>query len=338
MNELRQRHGCVTFWLWLVLLTNLGSSLFYLVAMFDMNSSNISLGYGLLAIVGLVAVLGAILLMRWNKLGFYVLLVSSLVALFVNIGLLGLPSVTVLSSLVGVFIWWAILQIRKNGISAWKLMDSGWDYKHCRHLYQFFGGMIAFLLILMIIAVSNNRTNEYYDDIIDDTEYIEGDSVVDEIAPIKDEVVWKVYEDETKSVSIEAPDDFRRVKFNDDQLMALCCTDYDPAVCIVQETVSSLNAVGVRTTEEYTQLILKMLQNSGGSNYKKISQTLRHGDSSPYITEYELTMGGYHFYYKMVAKKTQKYFYYCQVYCLNTHKDKLVDQIEHIVESFKVFK
>lgn len=328
MNELKQRHGCVTFWLWLVIITNLGLALYYSVIMFDAYTSDMALGLGLLGVIGIVNLLAAILLMRWNKLGFYMMLVGSLVGYIVNIGLVGLPSTAILSTLFAVLIWWAILQIRKNGVSAWKLMNGGWDYKHCRHLYQVFIGIIIFMIILTLIASSDNH--ETIGD-GDDTE-IE----VEPVIPISDGIDWKTFKDKTNSVCIEAPNDFREVKFNDDHLFSLFCSDFDPAIYIVQEPVSVLETVGVKSTKEYAQLISKVAQNSGGTNYKKISQE-PYGYNS-YIMEYELTMDGTEFYYKFIASKTEAYFYYCQVYCIKSYKDKLSDQIEHIIKSFKVLK
>ena len=335
MNELKQRHGCVTFWLWLVIITNLGLALYYSVVMFDAYISDMALGFGLLGILGIVNLLAAILLMRWNKLGFYMMLVGSLVGYIVNIGLVGLPSTAILCTLFAVLIWWAILQIRKNGVSAWKLMNGGWDYKHCRHLYQVFIGIIIFMFILTVIASLDNQ-----DDIIigdkDNTEIEIEQGEEKEITPIGDGIDWKTFKDKTNSVSIEAPSDFREVKFSDDQLYSLYCSDFDPAICIVQEPVSGLEAVGVKSTQEYAQLILKVAQNSGGTNYKKISQEPYGYDS--YIMEYELTLDGTEFYYRFIASKTEAYFYYCQVYCIKSYKDKLSEQIDHIIKSFKVLK
>ena len=339
MDELKQRHGCVTFWLWLVILANLGMALYYSVLMFDAYTSEMSLGFGFLGILGIVNLLSAILLMRWNKLGFYMMLVSSLIGLLVNVGLLGLPSATVLSSLFAVLIWWAILHIRKNGISAWKLMNGGWDYKHCRHLYQVFIGIIVLMFVLTIIATLGNHDGNPYEKIIDDYDNteIEIEPVEEEeVIPISDGIDWTVFEDKTNSVSIEAPSDFRRLNLNDDQLMALGCSDFDPYIAIVQESVSSLNDLGVTTTKEYSQLMFKMVQNSGSTDFKKLNQE-PYGDNS-YLVEYEMTVDGTKFYYKVIIIKTKRYFYYCQALCIDAYKYKLKKQIDHIIESFKVLK
>lgn len=43
----------------------------------------------------------------------------------------------------------------KNGVSAWSQLQSGWDGKHCRHLYQLFAAISAVLFILTMIAFGN---------------------------------------------------------------------------------------------------------------------------------------------------------------------------------------
>ena len=65
-----------------------------------------------------------------------------------------------LYSLVSILVWWGVLQIRKNGASAWGLMNKGWDYKHCRHLYQVFAGVIILLFVLSLVAfgVANRKS------------------------------------------------------------------------------------------------------------------------------------------------------------------------------------
>lgn len=176
MSELKQRHGCVTFWLWLVIIVNGGISVFYAITMFDAYMSLMSLGFGLLSILGVVNVLGSILLMRWNKLGFYLFLVNTVLAIILNIAILKMEYNVIISSMFAVIVWWGILHIKQNGISAWEHMFSGWDYKHNRHLFQFFGGIIGVLFVLTVIACNVGIDKDY-----DEEKNYQGDSVfVDE--------------------------------------------------------------------------------------------------------------------------------------------------------------
>lgn len=155
-KELKQRNGCISVWLWVALLVNIGMIIFYVVSMFDSLPSEYILGCGLCSILGLVNVLGVILLFRWNKSGFYLLVVSSVMAIIVNISLLRLPIGTMLGSLLAVVVWWAILQIKRDGVSAWSQLQSGWDGRHNRHLYQLFGfgGLILFVMTLIIFGLT----------------------------------------------------------------------------------------------------------------------------------------------------------------------------------------
>lgn len=166
-NDLKRRNGCVSAWLYIVILANIVMVVGYAILMFNVNSSDEALGYGVCSILGLVNVLGAILLMRWNKIGFYMFLISNIISIIVNITLLDLAAATAVASIAAIAIWWAILQIRSNGVSAWSQLETGWDYKHCRHLYQFFSIIGIVLFILTLIAVNKNH-NEPSEDIFDD--------------------------------------------------------------------------------------------------------------------------------------------------------------------------
>lgn len=123
-NDLKQRHGCVTFWLWLVLLVNAGGVLQLIVSM----CSSAGMDYPVVAVVlmvllGTCNVVASLLLMRWRKLGFYLFVASSVAALAVNVLLLNVHPVQSVTSLAGIAIWWAVLQIRHNGRSAWSQME-----------------------------------------------------------------------------------------------------------------------------------------------------------------------------------------------------------------------
>ena len=156
MKESKERHGCVNAWLWIVIISNLGLGFYYATMMFSAYTNTLSLGIGLLSILATLNVLGAILLMRWNKYGFYLFVISSVLAALVNIGVLNLGAIVLLSGLFAILIWWGILHIKKDGVSAWSLLENGWDYKHCRHLYQLFGFIIGILMVLTIVAYIGN--------------------------------------------------------------------------------------------------------------------------------------------------------------------------------------
>lgn len=123
-NDLKQRHGCVTFWLWLVLLVNAGSVLMQVVNLFDPLESVYPVWtVVLLVLLASCNVVASLLLMRWRKLGFYLFVASALAELVVGLLLLDLHPVESVSSLASIAIWWAVLQIRSDGRSAWSQME-----------------------------------------------------------------------------------------------------------------------------------------------------------------------------------------------------------------------
>lgn len=72
-KEIRERNGCISFWLWIAIIANIALSIFYAVSMFNVGTGEMALGFGLCSIFGVVNVLSAILLLRWNKVGFYII-------------------------------------------------------------------------------------------------------------------------------------------------------------------------------------------------------------------------------------------------------------------------
>ena len=123
-NDLKQRHGCVTFWLWLVLLVNLGSVLMQVVNLFDPEEPVYPVWtVVLLVLLASCNVVASLLLMRWRKLGFYLFVASALAELVVGLLLPDYHPVQSVASLFNIAIWWAVLQIRSDGRSAWSQME-----------------------------------------------------------------------------------------------------------------------------------------------------------------------------------------------------------------------
>lgn len=333
MKESKKRHGCVSVWLWIVIISNLGLGIYYATLMFSAYTNTMSLGFGLLSILATLNVLGAILLMRWNKCGFYLFVVSSVLAALVNIGVLSLEPVVLLSGLFAILIWGGILQIKKDGVSAWSLLEDGWDYKHCRHLYQLFVFIIGILLVLTIVAYTGNHEGNPYEGILpsDDSELI-----VDSVA-VDDDIVWQTFTDDNKACSIEAPNDFRKAELNSDQILGLMCTDYDPAVFVIAEPASSLKATGINSAKDYANVIVKLnSKNHDITGFNKISEETYGEDS--YLIVYTLSVNDMQFRYSLLACRTEKKFYYCQVFCLEEYAETLQPTISHMLSSFKVLK
>ena len=119
-----QRHGCVTAWLVFILIANSIVSLMYLsTANKLMQTLKVSgTAMFILVLVGMLNVVCAIMLLKWKKIGFYGFAISSIAAFAVNIGI-GLSPVSAILGLVGFGILYAILQITKDGVSAWDYLQ-----------------------------------------------------------------------------------------------------------------------------------------------------------------------------------------------------------------------
>lgn len=118
----KERHGFVTFWLWLIAVGNLLMAIISFFPKF-MWGSSFPDAYVVYSIVdglfGLINVVGAAFLLSWKKLGFAILFVSGICG-----GLFGLITVGSMPvGLVGLVILWLVLQKKKNGVPYWACMD-----------------------------------------------------------------------------------------------------------------------------------------------------------------------------------------------------------------------
>jgi membrane-associated HD superfamily phosphohydrolase len=124
--EQKQRHGCVTAWLILIIVLNSLTALLYLLAG-DYIQQNLPTEIPtymmiLLAVLAILNVLFAILLFTWKKIGFWGFIITSIAAVVINLSL-NLGIAQSLIGLLGVVILWAVLQIKQNEVSAWKNLE-----------------------------------------------------------------------------------------------------------------------------------------------------------------------------------------------------------------------
>lgn len=120
--EAKQRHGCVTAWLILMIIANSFTAITYLFAS-DMITRALpgDASQGLiilLGIVGVANVMFSILLFQWNKWGFWGFCITSVIALFINLSM-GLGIGQSVMGLIGIGILYGVFQIKKNDVSAW---------------------------------------------------------------------------------------------------------------------------------------------------------------------------------------------------------------------------
>jgi len=124
-NYNKERHGCVTAWLVLIIIGNSLVALLYLLAnsrMLESTPDASPLMIYLLGFVALANVFFAAMLLQWKKIGFWGFTVTSICALVININI-NLGVVQSLIGIVGVGVLFAILQITKDGRSTWQNLE-----------------------------------------------------------------------------------------------------------------------------------------------------------------------------------------------------------------------
>jgi hypothetical protein len=115
MAEVKQRHGCLTTWLVLMIIANSLTALIYLL---DKNAIKPNLHAPAwsrlaLAVIGMANLVFSIALLRWKKWGFFGIVGTSILTLFVNLRNGVNPGFAVFG-LTGVVMLYTLLQIGKD--------------------------------------------------------------------------------------------------------------------------------------------------------------------------------------------------------------------------------
>lgn len=197
----KQRNVIITFILWLTILVNLAMTVGAIALMYDAKAIEETLGFGLCSMFTFANVLGAILLMRWNKNGISLIAISVILLSIVYGYVLNYWIVKTIPFIGAVAFLWLILQIRKGGKSAWSQLKSGWDSKHCRHIYQIFAVTELILFILTLIAFGGNKSKQPIPEptpVLEDTIVIAKQNPVENIS--RDSIPV------TDSIKVESPD------------------------------------------------------------------------------------------------------------------------------------
>jgi len=124
-NVTKQRHGCVTAWLIFVIIANSFSVTFSLFGseMIAKALPGVALTPLIISsgIIGIVNIIFSVLLFQWKKIAFWGFIITSIGASIINFSLgFGIQS---LFGLVGIAILYAVLQIKKDDVSAWENLD-----------------------------------------------------------------------------------------------------------------------------------------------------------------------------------------------------------------------
>ena len=139
----QQRHGFVTFWLWLMIIANVCATFAYFSEATSSRGDNNTILMYTSAVCSVICVLGATLLLKWKKWGFWLIVVNAAAHVFATIYLCNemahsyiyyssnyryheYPTVPqemlIFSTAFSLLILFAILHIKKDGKSCWSLL------------------------------------------------------------------------------------------------------------------------------------------------------------------------------------------------------------------------
>lgn len=125
-SSTNQRHGCLTAWLVLMIIANSATTILYFFTSVMVAENPLEAISSILLItlsaLGAINVICSILLFQWKKIGFWSLVVTSIIALIINLSI----DTSVTQSLLGfmgLVILYGLLQIKKNGVSAWENLE-----------------------------------------------------------------------------------------------------------------------------------------------------------------------------------------------------------------------
>lgn len=123
--EKKQRHGCVTAVLLLMVLgslitiyTNLLAHDIKIIATNLPSKMSTSMLY-ILAALSAIDIFFIVMLVKWKKYAFWGLVLTSIVAFIINL-IAGQNAIYSLVGFLGILILFGVMQIKNNGVSAWK--------------------------------------------------------------------------------------------------------------------------------------------------------------------------------------------------------------------------
>ena len=124
-NQLKKRHGFITFWLTLIII---GNSIMILINIFAPNLIVKSLHYPsqlimiLYTLVAIINIVNAIMILKWKKWAFYSCIFTALVGALLN-SYVGSTAFASLIGLISIPFLYGILQLTKDNISAWDNLE-----------------------------------------------------------------------------------------------------------------------------------------------------------------------------------------------------------------------
>ena len=124
--QTKQRHGCLTAWLILMMIGNAATALLYLLAEpKQLPSSPIELNRTTMVLLCLLSIINlsfAVGLWYWKKWAFFGFTLTAVLMFFTNLNM-GIDIASAALGLIGIVFLYLVLQIKHNGISGWDNLE-----------------------------------------------------------------------------------------------------------------------------------------------------------------------------------------------------------------------
>lgn len=124
MNETRQRHGCLTTWLVLMIVANSLTALLYTFGSAAILQNLPDAPAWALPVLGVACVINvvfAVALLQWKKWGFFGFTAMAIVTLFINLAI-GLEVAQALPGLLGIAVLYWVLQMGQEN-KGWTQLE-----------------------------------------------------------------------------------------------------------------------------------------------------------------------------------------------------------------------
>lgn len=183
MNSAKQRPPFYNLFLDLYIILLILGFAFSIVWMCLTSVPTTFYAYGILAIYCLVAIVGLILIQRWDRFGVWLTLIATIATavIFASLwdkwledgaGGVGPVLPWIVTACVALFIVlpaWAF-KCRGTKDSIWSVMNGGFDWKRCRHIYQLTGFTLILLILFIIFGEQSVVGLKDTEPIIEETE------------------------------------------------------------------------------------------------------------------------------------------------------------------------
>lgn len=157
--ESKERHNCVTVWLFFMLFSYMFLGAYNLANIFnDHRNIPSSLIYGSFVIISLFNIRGCVMLLKGKRYGFYLLVVFSSLAFGISMVHVNVP--IAVCNIMVIAICWGVLYVKKNGMAAWTLMDKGIDNKPLQYICYLLG--VVLVLSIVAITMTKSKRNNIY--------------------------------------------------------------------------------------------------------------------------------------------------------------------------------